>query len=164
MTDGPGVRLRAEGPDTAALHGMPGTALAELAVSLSLDPEPAQVARARELAAKVLADCGRAEHAWLAELIVSELATNAIVHGSGPVSVGLSCRSDSVRVEVHDQHPGRPVRRRPSAQDEAGRGLALIDGLIGLYGGEFGTTADSGGPGKSVYVTVRFPQDKADVR
>jgi signal transduction histidine kinase len=164
MTDSPGMRLRAEGRDAAELRGMPGTAPAELAVHLCLDPEPAQVARARERAAKVLADCGRAEHAWLAELVVSELATNAIVHGSGPVGVGLSCGSDGMRVEVHDQGPGRPVRRRPSARDEAGRGLALIDGLIGLYGGEFGTIADSSGLGKSVYVTVWFPQDKADVR
>jgi len=119
MTDGPGMRLRAEGTDTAALPGMPGPVPAALAVRLCLDPEPAQVARARERAAKVLADCGRAEHAWLAELVVSELVTNAIVHGAGPVSVGLSCGSGSMRVESTTRIPagrsggGRPPMRRP---------------------------------------------------
>jgi Histidine kinase-like ATPase domain len=161
----PGARVAA--PDITWLAGLPVTAPAAPAapaVSFCLEPDPAQVARGRALTRAALAGWGLARHGWLAELIVSELVSNAIVHGVGLVSVRLCSGSGCLRVAVHDGHPGRPVRRSPSAADEAGRGLELIDGLIGLYGGERGTSGDNDGPGKTVHATVRLPDDAADGR
>ena len=165
MTNSPGVRVAV--PDVAWLAGPPVTAPAAQAapaVSFCLDPDPAQVARGRAPTRAALAGWGLARHAWLAELVVSKLVSNAIVHGAGLVSVRLCSGSGCLRVAVHDGHPGRPVRRCPSAADEAGRGLELIDGLIGLYGGDRGTSGDNDGPGKTVHATVRLPDGPADDR
>jgi anti-sigma regulatory factor (Ser/Thr protein kinase) len=119
-----------------------------------LGRDPAEVGRARELARKALSGWGLVEHAGLAELIVSELATNALRHGEGPIEVGLSYDSGDLRAEVHDEGAGRPVRQQATANDEQGRGLELLDGLSELYGGTRGVVDDSDGPGKTVYVAV----------
>ena len=104
------------------------TASGELAVSYRLDPEPVQVGRAREQTRKFLPGLGLGEHADLAELIVSELVTNAMVHGEGQIEVRLSCACGDLRAEVHDDGADRPVRQCPGTDDERGRGLELIEG------------------------------------
>ena len=68
------------------------------------------------------------DHADLAELVVTELATNALRHGIGPIDIRLSLPGNNLRIEVHDHAAGRPVRRETTTDDEQGRGLALIDG------------------------------------
>jgi anti-sigma regulatory factor (Ser/Thr protein kinase) len=119
-----------------------------------LSQDPAQVGRAREEARKALFGWGLGEHADLAGLILSELATNAIRYGEGPVRVRISHVSGQLRVAVHDQGAGRPVRCRVTADEESGRGLALLDSLIGLHGGSRRTISDRAGPGKTVYVVI----------
>ncbi|HUK69266.1 MAG TPA: ATP-binding protein [Streptosporangiaceae bacterium] len=136
----------------------------EFAVSYRLGSDPAQVGRAREQARKALPGWGLGEHADLAELVVSELVTNAMVHGEGPIEVRLSCACGDLWAEVHDHGPGRPVRQRPGIEDERGRGLQLIDGLIYMYGGARGVVEDSNGPGKSVYVAVPLGGSPAGAR
>lgn len=133
---------------------MPRTAAGGHSLSCELDRDPAQVRHAREQARKALCDWGLGEHADLAALVVSELVTNAIRHGAGTARIGVSHAGGDLRVEVHDSGEGRPARRRPSADDDAGRGLALIDGLIELQGGQRGITEDASGPGKTVYVVI----------
>jgi len=59
---------------------------------------------------------------------------------------------------------GRPVRQHPTAEDESGRGLALIDGLIGLHGGTRAVADDSTGHGKTVYVVICLAADPAGAR
>jgi len=120
-----------------------------------LSREPAQVRCARKRAREALSRWGRAEHADLAELIVSELATNAIRHGDGAVHVCVSFARCDLRVEVYDEAADRwPVRQEAAAEDESGRGLALLDGLIGLHGGCRGVTHDAIRRRKTVYVVI----------
>jgi anti-sigma regulatory factor (Ser/Thr protein kinase) len=107
-----------------------------------LSREPAQVRHAREQAGQALSRWGLGEHADLAELIVSELATNAIRHGHGVVSVCVSYAYGYLRVDVHNNGAGRPARRQATPDDESGRGLALLDGLIGLHGGRRGVATE----------------------
>jgi signal transduction histidine kinase len=133
---------------------MPLTAIGQQTASFHLIPEPAQVRHARAHAGKAMFEWDLGEHADLAELIVSELVTNAIRHGDGLVQVRMSYGGSDLRIEVHDDGPGRPVRREATAEDDSGRGLALLDGLIGLHGGERGTASDPAGNGKSVYVVI----------
>jgi len=132
----------------------------EQSISYRMRPEPVQVSRVREQARQVLPAWGLTEHADLAALIISELVTNAIVHGTGPIEVRLSHEDGSLRVQVHDQGDRRPVRRHPDSDWEDGRGLALIDGLIEQYGGTRGGLGDSDRIGKTVYVTLPLACDR----
>ena len=143
---------------------MPLTATREHSVSWRLSREPVQVRHAREQARKALFGWGLGEHAELAELIVSELVTNAIRHGDGPIQVRISYDGGDLRVEVHDDGPGRPVRRQATADDESGRGLALLDGFIGMYGGRRGIANDGAGHGKTVYVVICLAAGPGGVR
>jgi anti-sigma regulatory factor (Ser/Thr protein kinase) len=132
------------------------TATREHSVSCQLSREPAQVRQAREQARQALCGWGLGQHAELAGLIVSELATNAIQHGAGPVQVRVSYARGDLRVDVHDDGAGRPARRPLTAGDESGRGLALLDDLTGQRGGTRAVANDRAGPGKTVSVTVRL--------
>jgi anti-sigma regulatory factor (Ser/Thr protein kinase) len=127
----------------------------ELSVTYRLRRHASEISRARELAREALTDWDLAEHADLAELIVSELATNALLHGAGPITVHLSYTVDGdLWLEVHDESPSRPSLKQVTADDEQGRGLALLDALMNLYGGTSGIADDPRTPGKSIYVAV----------
>ncbi|MGW2491915.1 ATP-binding protein [Streptomyces sp. NPDC001606] len=68
-------------------------------------------------------------------LCVSELATNAVLHGVPPgrgFLLRLGCDGTVVRVEVHDSGPGTPVVEEE--QDEGGRGLLLVAALADKWG------------------------------
>jgi signal transduction histidine kinase len=133
---------------------MPLTATCELSITCRLGRSPAHVGDARVQAREALPAWGLAGHVRLAELIVSELVTNALNHGDGPVALRLSYAGGDLRVEVHDHGAGRPARQHATTDDECGRGLQLLDGLIALHGGERGVIDDHAGSGKTVYVAV----------
>jgi hypothetical protein len=130
------------------------TAAREPAVIYLPGREAAHARRARHQARALLAAWGLGEHASLGELIVGELVANAVCHGRGPVWMRVSAHGGGLRVEVHDDGAGRPVRRHADGDDERGRGLELLDGLIELHGGERGVISDQAGPGKTVYVVL----------
>ncbi|MFF3489360.1 ATP-binding protein [Streptomyces sp. NPDC002701] len=67
-----------------------------------------------------------AEFINAAELLASELVTNALRHGRGDVRVLLTFADGCMRLEVRDESPESPVLRDASGVDEAGRGLALV--------------------------------------
>jgi hypothetical protein len=48
-----------------------------------------------------------------------------------------------------------------TADDEQGRGLELLDGLIDLNGGARGVVDDTDGPGKTVYVALSLDSGQA---
>lgn len=116
--------------------------------------EAAHARLGRRQARDLLAAWGLDEIAGLGELITGELIANAIRHGEGPIWTRLSFDAGVLRVEVHDGGHGRPVRKHAGDADESGRGLELLDGLIGEHGGERGVINDPAGPGKTVYVVV----------
>jgi anti-sigma regulatory factor (Ser/Thr protein kinase) len=116
--------------------------------------DPAHAHDVRRSARAALAAWGLDEQASLGELVVSLLVTNAVCHGQPPIWMTLSAEGGFVRVEVHDAGAGRPVRRYPGEDDDCGRGLVLLDALIGERGGERGVISDPAGPGKTVYVAL----------
>src|SRR5882757_8013307 len=88
-------------------------------------PSPANVARARMLV--------RSAHATLppnlrgpVEVVVSELASNAVRHAATPFQVSVSIGS-TVRVEVTDGSPGPPILRKAGPAEPAGRGLLIVE-------------------------------------
>ncbi len=139
---------------------MPLTAMREESVSCLFGRKPTEVRRAREATRKALFDWGLGEHSEFFELIVSELVTNALNHGEGPITVCVSCDSTSLRIEVHDDGSGRPIRRPVTAKSESGRGLELVDGLLALQGGRRTLHEDAAGAGKTVGAVIHLAGDR----
>lgn len=113
---------------------MPLTTASSLSVVCQLSREPEQVGCARRLARETLPGWGLGDQVDLAELVVSELCTNALFHGDDVIGLRLSCDDGELRIEVHDQGARRPVRRHAASDDESGRGLELLEGFIELHG------------------------------
>ena len=102
------------------------------AAELSVPSVPRSVAEVRRFARAACAPGSSSADA--VELLVSELATNALVHGAGDVRVRVLPRDGVVRVEVDDDSPVLPVRRSAGPTAEGGRGLALVTALSSSWG------------------------------
>ncbi|MDX2784600.1 SpoIIE family protein phosphatase [Streptomyces caniscabiei] len=98
-----------------------------------LPADPARVSEVRAGALRQLADWGLDEAAFAAELVLSELITNAIRHGAGPIRVRL-LRDRSLICEVADTSSTAPHLRRAATTDEGGRGLFLVAQLSQSWG------------------------------
>ncbi len=99
---------------------------------------PVSVGQAREFVDRVLAEWGRRGRVGDVRVCVSELATNALVHGaaSGGFLVRVGLDGDVVRLEVHDSGGGLPVVRAPVDTDATGRGLLLVAAFSDEWGVE----------------------------
>lgn len=89
----------------------------------------ANVSVARRFVRATLAGWGADRYAWAAEAIVSELATNAVIHARTAFRVSLHINDDALTIEVGDSSPLPPVRRRFEATATTGRGMRLVDDL-----------------------------------
>ena len=71
------------------------------------------------------------------ELLASELLANAVVPGSGPVTVGVERTDHRVRVEVTDASEELPALGPPvDVLAESGRGFLLVDRIADRWGFE----------------------------
>ena len=102
---------------------------------LPLGPIPTAVPCARAHTTQVLWEWGMPEMSDTAELIVSELITNAVTASrtldGGPFPVRFWLLSDrkQVLILVWDASPDPPVRMQPAGDVEGGRGLMLVDAM-----------------------------------
>ncbi|MFG2583815.1 SpoIIE family protein phosphatase [Streptomyces malaysiensis] len=85
----------------------------------------AAVAPLRATCTRKLRAWGLEDAAYTAELIISELITNALRYGSPPVRIRL-LRGRSLIFEVSDGSSTAPHLRRAAITDEGGRGLFLV--------------------------------------
>lgn len=121
------------------------------ALEPTFDPiRPADIGVARQWTRLVLVDQPY-EDAQNAALIVSELVTNAFLHGGPRVVLGVHETAGQVEIEVIDSGPRTtPAGGRP--EDEHGRGLPLVESLAEL-------TITRTDTGTAVTATMRNHED-----
>ncbi|MET9763862.1 ATP-binding protein [Streptomyces sp. NPDC006372] len=135
-------------PDPDAHHGpFPQPPLGAGHLSVEYAPGTAAVREARAQVRRQLEEWGiaeRGEVADVAELLVGELATNAVLHGRSRFRLTLFAAHGVLRCEVADTE-----RRVPRVLDagtgENGRGMFLVDALALRWG------CHREGPGKTVW-------------
>lgn len=115
-----------------------------------LPAEAVAVGRARELATRQLGIWGLEELSFATELVVSELVTNAVRYGGGPLRLRL-IRDRTLLCEVADTGHTSPHLRHSAEDDEGGRGLFIVAQLVQRWGTRY-TPA-----GKTIWTEQAFP-------
>ncbi|MGW0759541.1 SpoIIE family protein phosphatase [Streptomyces sp. NPDC002814] len=113
----------------ARVQGLPADSVGDW----TLAREPRSVGRAREYARGQLLSWDLEPLVDTAELLVSELVTNALRYGEGEIRLRLLLDRTLV-CEVWDSGLVQPRRRRARDTDEGGRGLQLVGLLSAAWG------------------------------
>ncbi|MFI1866547.1 ATP-binding protein [Streptomyces jumonjinensis] len=115
-------------------------------------PMPQCVGPARAELRKALAGWGMSGIEDAALLVLSELLTNAVVHGrvaGREIETRCFPARSGLRIEVHDTADGCPRLTVPEAEAPGGRGLPLVEALADRWG-----VAGRQGPGKAVWAEL----------
>ena len=106
----------------------------KLQASRTFEPEPAEVIAARHFVTRMLREWGVAEADI--PLLVSELATNAVLHARSEFTVRVDADATRVRVEVRDRNSRMPQMAVVPPDAYSGRGLMLVQALSDAWGVE----------------------------
>ncbi|WP_167502442.1 SpoIIE family protein phosphatase [Streptomyces malaysiensis] len=123
---------------------------ADRVASWDVPSDPAAVAGVRADVMRQLDEWGLDEVAFTAELVLSELITNAIRHATGPIRVQV-LRDRALICEVSDSSSTSPHLRYAATMDEGGRGLFLV----AQFAERWGTRYTSGG--KVIWAELAIP-------
>lgn len=116
-------------------------------LSLEYDPRPTAAGEARAAVRRQLEEWGLADQdevAYVCELLVGELAANALCHAATRFRLTLAASHGVLRCEVADGDR-RPPRLLEADLAEGGRGMYLVDALARRWG------CHQDGPGKTVW-------------
>jgi anti-sigma regulatory factor (Ser/Thr protein kinase) len=108
--------------------------MGELVNRLQLPPEPTSAGMARRFVASSLV--AGDEVAELAVLLVSELASNAVLHARTPFELVVEDDGRRLRVEVHDDSSALPTLKDYVAESITGRGLHIVAASADNWGFE----------------------------
>lgn len=111
-------------------------------------PRPSSVGESRRMVRDYLSRAGREDLADTAELLVSEIVTNALVHAGTNIEVAFSFVDGGLRIEVTDGSPHAPSPRSYGPSAGTGRGLLLLEEMVDAWGVEFAEQ------GKTVWFTL----------
>jgi anti-sigma regulatory factor (Ser/Thr protein kinase) len=114
----------------------------------AFEASPEAPRAARHFVAETLARLGCANCGIDAELVVSELVSNAVIHAQTDLTVALALSTGAIRIEVRDHNRALPTARSPSALSISGRGLPLIAALTSSWG------VNQFGDGKVVWAQI----------
>ncbi|MEV7870238.1 ATP-binding protein [Streptomyces sp. NPDC088124] len=127
---------------------------------LNYPPAAGSVTLARRRASRLIVEWGHPELAWATGLVVSELGTNALLHGclrDRLFQVAVVLRSSVFRIEVSDPRGERLPALRTAGESECfGRGLPLVVQVTDRWGTEPRTV------GKTVYAEIDLKPTRAD--
>jgi anti-sigma regulatory factor (Ser/Thr protein kinase) len=101
---------------------------------LEVPPDATGPGKARRFTTAQLASWGRDDIIDDAALVVSELATNAVVRSDEPVLLHLVLVDSVLRIEVGDTARGDPDVAEQSPDRIGGRGLAIVMALSAAWG------------------------------
>ncbi|MEU8696458.1 SpoIIE family protein phosphatase [Streptomyces sp. NPDC048680] len=111
--------------------------------------EPERISAARQQVREMLHDWADPEQVDSAVLMISEMATNVLVHTDGDALLVAQASGEHgerrLRVEVADRSDELPHKRRPGEMASSGRGLVLMEMLADAWG------VDPRGEGKSIW-------------
>jgi anti-sigma regulatory factor (Ser/Thr protein kinase) len=122
---------------------MSGTAIeADIMIALVLASDPRQVGITRCVVRAALEYSGLEHYASEAEIIASELVTNAIQHTSSadPATdkIGVTLMrvwdAEAISIVVTDSSPIPPVKRETTTASDGGRGLQIVEALSAHWG------------------------------
>jgi anti-sigma regulatory factor (Ser/Thr protein kinase) len=107
--------------------------VSDSSVTLRLPPRSDAASEARRTLRSV---CPAAPHHLLydAELLISEVVTNAVRHAHGMLTLAIQCDGHQLAVAVADDSPDLPVVRTSSTASIGGRGMQLVDRLAASWG------------------------------
>lgn len=98
--------------------------------SVLLPPNPSSPTEARAFTRRLLRSWRVASHIIEdAELLVTEVVTNAVIHAGTSIRLVISRASDEIRFDVTDRGEGGVEMRVPSPRASTGRGLFLVNQL-----------------------------------
>ena len=113
----------------------PELGITERMGSVTLPAEPASTRAARRLLGKACAEGGLSDDLTdTAQLLTSELVTNAIIHGRSPLTVKTTLHDGLLRVEVGDDNSRHPELRLTDDRALDGRGMHIVALLAARWG------------------------------
>lgn len=121
----------------------------------AFDPASISAREARRFVRDMLAGAGREEWSEAAELAVSEVVTNVVLHAHTGFELTVRISDDHVRVEVADRNPLLPQQRRYDDEATTGRGMALVEAVTDQHG-----ITSLGAEGKVVWFCVAAGADE----
>jgi len=142
--------FRFQDVDSAVLAARSGRVLPER-FRVRSGPTANVVGEARALVARACATWGVVEVSADAELVVSELCSNAVRHAGTPLQVLVRRTAFHLYIEVFDESPRMPVERTPDVLADSGRGLFIIERFTSAWG------SNRIGTGKVVWAALRLP-------
>lgn len=124
-------------------------------IAQSFPPEPMSARNARRFLRSFLRQQARDDLVDAAEVALSEVVTNAVLHAHTDCEVSAALLDDgSLRVEVTDSSPQLPAQRRYGEQATTGRGMQLVAAVTADCG-----VISNGDGGKTVWFLVRGEGD-----
>jgi anti-anti-sigma factor len=120
-------------------------------------PIPQAGAQSRVLVRERCAAWGVEDVSEDAQIVVTELVSNAVEHAGTALDVVASLRGDYLHLAVHDGDP-TPPRRKRRPRGARGRGLQLVESVAASWG----SLLEDGG--KVVWATLRVRPAQLNVR
>lgn len=99
-----------------------------------LPADPRSPREARRIVSRTLHEWDLDDVVDVAELLTSEVVTNALLHAGSPVRLVIALDDRTLRIEAHDHGSHAPVLRRVGSDSHSGRGLALVEALATEWG------------------------------